>query len=1700
MSAKKNFLRTILTTTSAVAVIAGASSNAMGAAARKTSKNANAAAVFTTGDGFSGGDGAFATGATLEFASVKDVTADAEVAILAIDVHGNDLAGGGKFINVTENLTIGSVVDLGANGNNLAKADNAKQAQIKLGAAKTIILNGAQSNVVGFAARAGNAPANNYSALGLIDFNGQAGKVTVNADITLSHDINNSGNAANGTLEFLGAGGVEGTIGAYNALTKVIANGDGTVKLANGTSKATTFEINHANAIIEVAAGGAGKLEGDVIANGGTLKFLGNGEVTGTIGAGNAALTKLTANGANGTTVVLRDTTNTGVLELSSGADVTLEGNTTIDKLTIGDANSHVNIADTKELILSGKQNTTIEGDNIVFAGADSKLTFKAEGVNNPVVTINTSALDAGGNDKGKILLFADGDNGAGGVNSQLIVRGEALGGGKTFRLVSIGGDKIVRLENKGINAVTLDIAANSTLEYAPSADVSFNAVTFADAAAKMKLEANGANRTFALNAHLDPGANNRGTIVLHSNGGHIATLDANGGVQTLGTGAHKLSVLNVTGDSESVITDQVNLTNVLTLNVKNGASLNSKSKTAASIAATNIGEVGEAGTLTIDSEGGNYNLLDGTAITFAHNNSLLKLTNTTNVGNSTVTLKGNVAPGGGNDLRGRLEINSNGTKTLDVDINAGKTIGTNNVTRLNELIVSGDKDAKIGAEVHAKTITISSTGDITFEAEVDGGANSVMNFANNGNVTFEENLTVAAIALGNTDRGIFIEDGKILTTASITSVAGNNSKITFEGDGGLTTSAPNNPIAVDSIKLGANGKNPTLGAGLYTVANIEINDAGGTARFADGFQLTGNINNGAGNAGTVQFLGSAKVTGRLGGGANPVGAVTVAGNNKTLQLGGSVNATSLNGNAGGNQDLKFINVGDIVVDGTVGNPQPFRTIEFSGGGKVTFNGAGNLTAPTTNFHFSQNSEVVTNGFDIAGTDITNFAGKNDNKFVVNAAQTITGNVGTNAQNFGELNVNAGGGTNITLNTANFFAGVTGANAQVIFNNGAGSSVSYLGTGAQKITNANFVQNGRVFGAVNVDTIDVRDNRTATFDNGTFNAELKMHGANSTANFASKVTIGSAMEANAGSDGTLNFNAGAIVNTDIGADGTRFKDVNFAGGDTDINSNIHSDAIDFGANNVTLQKAAIFNGTTKFNGTTVTLGQHDLTLKGGDSEITGNTEIKTTVNGVDLGNLVVGAGGKITLAGGGNALKVTVDDAAAVPVDGQVLKLITKEGNGQLRLDLSKLNVQATGAFSKWITSVENGELVLKQESQIAEVIEEAAKKQSLKEVISQQVLDAIENFEEGTPGEEFVLQLNQMTEPNIADAVARASNTSANEVEKVSFTTLTDVTSVISNRISEIGNVVSIPTANTPSVGNTVNTNNNITGVSSGDQHDRYGIWGTPFYSSTTQKKRTSSSGYKSTAYGGTIGFDVKANDDMLVGMAFSAMNSEMKHKDFKSGDKTKITSYLFSAYATHQFGNNWFGQGVFSIGSSSSDNKENRRVSNTVMQTAQGKYSSMIFSGEVLGGYNHMLNQQLAVTPMFGLNYSRVNSEGYKETGPAGTQLLDVNKQASHKLNLVGGVKLTSAPFIANDVAITPEVHAFVRHDVIGKGAKVNAKLTGFAPLKEKAKLQRTFYNIGAGVNAAYGAMDYGVSADANFADKYVGVQGTLKVRVNF
>jgi len=116
------------------------------------------------------------------------------------------------------------------------------------------------------------------------------------------------------------------------------------------------------------------------------------------------------------------------------------------------------------------------------------------------------------------------------------------------------------------------------------------------------------------------------------------------------------------------------------------------------------------------------------------------------------------------------------------------------------------------------------------------------------------------------------------------------------------------------------------------------------------------------------------------------------------------------------------------------------------------------------------------------------------------------------------------------------------------------------------------------------------------------------------------------------------------------------------------------------------------------------------------------------------------------------------------------------------------------------------------------------------------------------------------------------------------------------------------------------------MSGIAAGDEGARYGTWISPFFGKTTQKERKGAAGYKSDSYGASFGFDTRANDDMIIGGAVTVANNEMKHRNFKSGDKTKISSMMFSIYGMQQITDSWFAHGVATFGSNDIKNSEKK------------------------------------------------------------------------------------------------------------------------------------------------------------------------------
>ncbi len=288
--------------------------------------------------------------------------------------------------------------------------------------------------------------------------------------------------------------------------------------------------------------------------------------------------------------------------------------------------------------------------------------------------------------------------------------------------------------------------------------------------------------------------------------------------------------------------------------------------------------------------------------------------------------------------------------------------------------------------------------------------------------------------------------------------------------------------------------------------------------------------------------------------------------------------------------------------------------------------------------------------------------------------------------------------------------------------------------------------------------------------------------------------------------------------------------------------------------------------------------------------------------------------------------------------------------------------------------------------------------------------------------------------------------------------------------------------------------------GLSAGDYPTAYGLWTNPSMLKVKQKTNKGAAGYKASVGGASLGFDTKANEDMVIGLALSYLNTHVKHKDFKSGDKTKVDSVMLSVYGLQQLTDNWYTHGIVTVGTNKVKTKETRRTGDIDTKLATGNYRAMSFSGELMLGYNTYL-KQASFTPMAGVRVTKVNSAGYTETGTANQNLI-VSRKELNRVELVAGARIYGSDYVLNGLTVLPEIHGFVNHDVIGKKQKSDVRLTSVeGNLRTKGgKPIKTLFNAGLSLNTSYNKMEYGLGYDAHMAKKYVAHQANLRVRVNF
>ncbi|MDP4708923.1 MAG: autotransporter domain-containing protein, partial [Rickettsiaceae bacterium] len=981
--------------------------------------------------------------------------------------------------------------------------------------------------------------------------------------------------------------------------------------------------------------------------------------------------------------------------------------------------------------------------------------------------------------------------------------------------------------------------------------------------------------------------------------------------------------------------------------------------------------------------------------------------------------------------------------------------------------------------------VTVTAGNLVMNDANAAGGAGNQGLVANGGTVTVHDIASDLTLANG----AVVTQTG---TTTGNLDLANASQYLGHAETGDVTGT-----VIINTTNAGMNTLHNAGAAVTLTAGNLTMNDSVGDVIVIAGELVMRNAAHDLTVNGGKVVANDVANDVAVDGVNTPTVKVNMVGRNVTLANAGALSvATNIGGTVNGAGTLKLTGVGHVT--GAVGVGVPVTKIVAQADRIFT-----DAVFTVTELAIEGSRKITLTAADLGATNVTTTETNRLQNIITNIDQNITGNIGTANNQLGSIIANTAGKT-ISIGTLEFNADVktnTADTTTVNFTLANAKAIS-LGDSEKQLLRINFAESGLVADGVYSKEVRIADTKTATLGGVIKSSDFQLSGADSKVIFAEGADVQSIIKSTAPSEGLVEFAGNATISQNLGAAANTLKKVTFADDITktaNLGADVFATDIAMRKSIVQLTANSVQHGAVTTNATTLDLADKMLTLDG-NLTVNGVNTIRFAINdsGVALtgGKVVINAGKALAFEAGSAIVIAPQDQVASRPTGGasRTFELIKNSGTLTAGKELAadKITLTPNNPFITWtIAGDAKGGVILTQ-------VDNAAKK--LKELLATKAdatdnanIDSLANAASGTDGAKVIDLLGKFALANNTDKIDEAIDR---------LTGQTTVTDALEDTIAGVGESLGVRAMSLAgNQGSPVETrtvsSERTTGVSAGDENARFGAWFSPFFNKTTQKARKGAAGYKSEAYGASFGFDTRANDDMIIGAALTASNSELKHKNFKSGDKTKVNSLLFSIYGMQQITDSWFALGSVTFGTNEVKNRE-KRVALTGYEIANGKYSSMSFSGEAMFGYNY-ITEQATLTPMAGLRYTRVNDGGYKESGTT-FQNLDVTTKASNKFEVIVGARASGGTFDLNGLTITPEVHGFINYDLINKNPKKSIKLDGAALTAKSNKPVRATYNLGLGANAEYGMMEYGASYDAQLANKRVGHQGTLRLRVNF
>jgi len=713
---------------------------------------------------------------------------------------------------------------------------------------------------------------------------------------------------------------------------------------------------------------------------------------------------------------------------------------------------------------------------------------------------------------------------------------------------------------------------------------------------------------------------------------------------------------------------------------------------------------------------------------------------------------------------------------------------------------------------------------------------------------------------------------------------------------------------------------------------------------------------------------------------------------------------------------------------------------------------------------------------------------------VVNKTTSFTGALASDGNNNSVIfqlddNIDATLESGVAAQNAIFYTN-TKDKGKITFNAKLGATIYTAGKKSARLETVSFTENGKITNDIYSKELSAAGKKASL--GGVIEVENFTLDKDSKIDFLDGAVVNSVVHTAA-----VSFAGSATLNKDIGNEKQKALSVTFSDLDPaqSPDKSLKSAASNiFATNFVSInrlpldltQNLTINAPKTDLNNATLNLGDSKFQVAGDNSALTlsGETNINFNAKLKDSNQIYIPANAKLAFAADAK-INITANGIGSLrPVSGESVTYKFLSNDGEITgaaISVDRINIKSKdNNFTKWKAEIDaKGQITLVQkdnaENALKDLLGTSAEASDDKNIAS------LTKAAVDTEGYKLVSVLSQLGDDKVKVTELMTRLLPSVNIERTLENNVSSTSLQIVNRINSISSV----------------SVSNVSGTASGDGNDRFGAWVNPFFSSSTQEAQSKNAGYTSSAVGASIGVDTKITDETILGGAFTFANNEIKHKDFKSGDKTKLSSMMFSLYGRQEITDAIFINAALSFGKNDVDNSE-QRVAAKGYEKASAKYNVTSMGGEAMFGYNAAVGGA-TLTPMAGVSYTSIGSSNYTETG-ATIQNLKVKTEAVSKFGIVVGARISANDIDMGGALMTPEVHGFVNYGFNDKAAvqSVNLGATAITPKTNKAT--DTTFNFGLSANARFGAMEVGAGYDAIIAEKYISHQGSLKLRVNF